>query len=38
MEPRPQKNDARIAMQPGRASEAAKDFGAARPNYFKAAD
>ena len=37
MEPRPH-NDARIAMQPGRAYEAAKDFGAARTNCFKAAD
>ena len=38
MEPRPHQNDARIAMQLGRAYEAAKDFGAARTNYFKAAD
>jgi hypothetical protein len=38
MEPRPRQNDAPIAMQPGRAYEASGDFGAARTNYFKAAD
>jgi hypothetical protein len=35
---RPHQNDARIAMQLGRAYEAAKGFGAARTHYFKAAD
>jgi hypothetical protein len=38
MEPRPRQNDVRIAMPLGGAYEAAKDFGAARTNYFKAAD
>src|ERR1700676_4612214 len=35
--PTPPQNDARIAMQPGRAYEASGDFGAARTDYFKAA-